>query len=334
MSDATAAGSSAGGFLEGLLEGGQAGYGFREGIKSRRRAQQLQADLMTLRQQENARQQEQAGREATVFDEQQTAYHRAERLRAEVAAHLAVPIKQTLGEYMGGRPGTRRPGAAPLSPEANTAMQVGRTLGDFAERPLTDDQALLVGSGEVPSSAIQPKAYHPRTRAEWLSNLRIAAGLRGGAARLPITMDHAFTVLDRIYNTQDPTTGEWHNSLRPADRLRIAKKMMDGTVQAGDFPDIKDSAPPAPTAPAQPAPGGGIFDRVRSWFHGKPAAVPATGGGVSGGAGAAASPDVIEQARALIGQYRDLSQEELEGVLREQGFDDETIRTILGGTPP
>lgn len=337
------------GLLEGLEGGFEGGFGFREGIKSRRRAQQLAADLMTLRQQEAGRAQARAGREQTVFDEQQEAYHKAEALRAEVAAHLSSPTRfKTIGDYVSGKPPVHT--GAPLSPDAQVAQRVGQTLGEFGGRELTPDQQLLVGSGQVPYGAIAPKAYHPRTRAEWLDNLRIAAGLRGAGAKLPITLDHAFTVLDRLYTQQDQHTGAWRSLLPPGERLRIAKKMVAGSVQPGDFPDIKEAAP-AGAAPAAPA-GPGILDRLKTFFGGgaRPgAAAPAPGRGPSapdagyGTQPAAGPPDeadaggdggAVEQARLLVSQYRDLPQEDLEGALRDQGYDEETIRTILGSSTP
>lgn len=312
------------GLLEGLSGGFESGYGFREGIKGRRRAQQLTADLMTLRQQE-------AGREQTVFDEQQQAYHKAEALRDEVGRVLASPQ----GNTTQGQPSA---GTPPLSADAITAREVGRTLGEFGGRDLSDRQALLVGSGQVPYGAIAPKSYHPRTRAEWLDNLRIAAGLRAQGTKLPITMDHAFTTLDRIYTVQDQKTGAWVSKLKPSERLRIAKKMVAGTIQPGDFPDLKDEAPTA-GGPA-PAAGGGrsLLQRIGDVFTGGPGAASAAP--TPGAAPSAAPPEPeggapdLEQARQLISQYRDLPQDDLEGALRDQGYDEETIRTILGSTHP
>lgn len=335
MTDAAGAGSSAGGFLEGLLEGGQAGYGFREGIKTRRRAQKLQADLLTLRQQENERQAAEAGRQQTTFDEQQLAYRRAEALRTEVAGHLAQPMHfKTLGQYISGQPGEH--GGPPLSAEARTAQQVGRTLGELGERDLTDDQALLVGSGRVPASAISPKAYHPHSRAEWLDNLRLAAGIRGTGTKLPITMDHAFTVLDRIYTVQDPRTGAWVSKLKPGQRLAIAKKMVAGNVQPADFPDIEDEAPAAgPTA----APRGkrNFLQRVGDLFTGGPdepqAAAPAAPGVQPPDQQAPSSPQGrVEEARQLLSSpdYQDLDPEQVAQVLRELGYSEEEIADIIG----
>lgn len=322
------------GALEGLQEGFGAGFGFREQVKGRRRAQQLAADLLTLRQQEGAREQ-------TVFDEQQTAYHKAEALRAEVAAHLSAPTRfKSLGDYVSGKePGHAGP---PLSSDANVAQQVGKTLGEFGGRELTPDQQLLVGSGQVPYGAIAPKAYHPRTRAEWLSNLRIAAGLRGAGTKLPITMDHAFAVLDRIYTVQDQKTGGWVSKLTPGERLRVAKKMVAGNVEPADFPDIKEPAPAAAPAAAPAGGGRNLLQRIGDVFTGGPArpgAAPAAPAGTPVPApadeGDGENPEAsLEAARALIAQYRDIPQEDLEGALRDQGYDEDTIRTLLGSTHP
>lgn len=318
------------GLLEGVQEGFGAGFGFREQVKGRRRAQQLAADLLTLRQQESAREQ-------TVFDEQQTAYHKALALREEVGNVLASPQ----GNTTQGQPSAPGP---TLSKDAITARAVGRTLGEFGGRDLTDPQALLVGSGQVPYQAISPKAYHPRTRAEWLDNLRVAAGLRGAGAKLPITMDHAFTVLDRIYTVQDPKTGAWVSKLTPGERLRVAKKMVAGSVQPGDFPNIEEAAPAAGPAAA---PAGGrrnLLQRLGDVFTGGPASAgaapapaPPAGSAFPPAAdeGGDASPEAsLDAARALIAQYRDLPQEDLEGALRDQGYDDDTIRALLGSTHP
>lgn len=338
MTDAAGAGSSGGALLEGLLGGFEGGYGFREGIKSTRRRRQLETDLMTLRQQEGQRAASREAREETVFDEQQAAYNRAESLRKEVATHIAAPHGHTLGEYLEGRPGSREVGTPPLSREAQTAQAVGRTMGEFGGRDLTGDQALLVGSGAVPSSAIAPRAYHPRTRGEWLENLRLASGIRGAGTKLPITLDHAFATLDKIYTVQDPQTGAWTSRLKPADRLRIAKKMVAGTVQPSDFPDMEDStgADSTHSSPTSAAPSGGgrgFWQRVGDVF---------TGGSNTGAAPAGRQrpnvqapegpmdPARMERARTLIGQYRDLPNEDLEDALREQGYSDEEIRQIIG----
>lgn len=336
MTDAAEAGSSAGGLLEGLLGGFEGGYSFREGIKSNRRRRQLETDLMTLRQQEGQRAASREAREETVFDEQQAAYNRAESLRKEVATHIAAPHGHTLGEYLEGRPGSREVGTPPLSRDAQTAQAVGRTMGEFGGRDLTGDQALLVGSGAVPYGAIAPKAYHPRTRAEWLDNLRLAAGIRGTGTKLPITLDHAFATLDRIYTVQDPQTGAWTSRLKPADRLRIAKKMVAGTVQPTDFPDMEAGADSSAAQPTSAPAGGGhrsLMQRIGDVFTGGPSTSAAPAGRQQPNVQAPEGPmdpARMERARTLIGQYRDLPLEDLEDALREQGYSDEEIRQIIG----
>lgn len=329
------------GFLEGLAGGFEGGYGFREAVKGKRRAAKLAADLMTLRQQEAGRQEAAAGRAQTVFDEQQHAYHEAESLRTEVANYLSAPTRLPEGQV-----GPVQP--PDLSPNARVAQTVGRTLGEFGGRDLTPDQQLLVGTGQVPYGAIQPKAYHPKNRQEYLDNLRIAAGLRGSASKLPITMDHAFTVLDRIYTVQDPKTGMWKSILTPGQRLKAAKKMVAGTVEPADFPDIpEDVSNPAATELA-PAAGGGVMDRISRWWHGS-GAPSATAPDVSGGRlppqdevppgdytvgdQQPSGNQRLEQARMTVSQYRDLPPDQIEEVLREQGFSDDEVRAILGSTP-
>lgn len=335
MSDPTAGGSPAGGFLEGLLEGGAGGYGFRDQINARRRATKLQSDLLTLRQQEAARQQSAADREQTTFDEQQEAYRTAKALRDEIANRLAIPAKQTLGEYLQGRPGSVHVGAAPLSKEAMTAQAVGRTLGEFGGRNLNPDESLLVGSGEVPYSAIQPRTYHPRSRQEWLDNLRVAAGIRGQGSRLPITMDHAFAVLDRLYTHQDPKTGNWVNPLKPGDRYRLAQSMVNGTLKPDDLPDLEEQ-PAAPAPAAQPdtttGPVGRALEGGWNFLRGMMGRGGVGARGVSGTPGAVGAPagDQNEQLRELINQYRDLPHDQLESALRDAGYDDETIRAAIG----
>ena len=321
------------GLLEGLAGGFTTGYGFREQVKGRRRAQRLQADLMTLRQLEAERAGQRAGREQTTFDQQQLAYRRAEELRSGVAAHIAAP-------HLEGQP------EPPLSAEATLAQRVGQTMGALGERELTPDQALLVGAGMVPGSAVTPKRYQPRSRAEWLDNLRIAAGIRAQTSRLPITLNAAFATLDRIYTVQDRTTGAWASRLTPAQKLTIAKKMVAGTVGPDDFPDIEEEMPEA-ESPVEAPRGPGVFDRLRNWWSGEPQGTPGMtpvprptvpGGEMQAEPGAegdgAGAQDRIEQARQLISQYRDLPAEDLEAVLEEFGFDEETIRTILGTTAP
>lgn len=347
--------SGVAGALSGLAAGFQGGFGFRTAINTRKRQSQIESDLMTLRQQANARENQRAADEQTDFDEQQSAYRRAQALRSEIATQLSGggPKVGSVASYVSG---TAQPAPA-SSPDAVLARGVGNTLGQLGNRDLTDDQALLVGSGQVPASAIQPKTYHPKTRQEWLDNIRIATGIRGKAQALPITLDHAFTTLDRIYTHQDPNTGGWVSGLSPGDRLKYAKKLVAGTLQPKDLPDIEDQPTAAPAA--APADGGGLWGGVKKFLGigGSPAvAAPDSTPGASITAGHGIVPrraaargaypvpapdaggdggdDRIQHARDLIGQYRDLPPDQVQSVLRQMNYSDDEIRDILGGTNP
>lgn len=319
-------GASGAGFLEGLTEGAERGYGFREAGKARTRAAKLAADLMTLRTQE-------ATRKQILFDEQQNAYHEAESLRHEVGSYLSAPTRLPDGQVGPVQPPT-------LSDNGRTAQVVGRTLGRLGGVSLDPNEELLMGSGMVPTSALIG-----------LARLRAASKLRGAAGKLPITMDHAFAVLDRIYTTQDPSSGMWRSSLSPGERLRVAKKMVDGSVQPSDLPDIAEPKAPADTT-AAPTGGGGFLDRIRNWWQGGTGAMPKhsnavptpDGGTVSTFAPRSTTPtsygvqapdpsggvDRVAEARQAIAAYRDLPEGDVTDVLREQGYSDEEIRDILG----
>ncbi len=322
------------GLLEGLAGGFESGYGFREAAKGRKRRQKLEEDLMALRQLEARRAETRGQHEDILFQEQQDAYQRAQRLREEVGTFLRAPRKfKSLGDYVSGKPGTRE--APPLSADATTAQHVGRVLGQFGGRELTDEEALLVGSGQVPGSAIAPKAYHPRTRQEYLENLRYAAGLRGKTEKLPITLDKALQVVDNIYGMWKLGERVGHH-LAPAQRMALAKKMVEGTVQPEDLPDIpseirSDEPPPAP----EPSRRGSLADWVKGLFRGGEArAVPAPGAGAPPTAPTEQPGQRVDRARVLIGQYRDLPVEDLEQALRDEGYDEDEIRTILGSPNP
>jgi hypothetical protein len=224
----------------------------------------------------------------------------------------------------------------------------------------------------VPASAVQPKTYHARTRQEYLDNLRYAAGLRAGrggaeSTRLPITLDHALAAVDNIYGIWQGGERVGHH-LTPAQRLDLAKKMVAGTVQPQDFPDIPGEnrgGPEAPGAAAPPDTGEGIIPRAWHWLMGRGGSPTGTGaapttpsaptiraappaGGGTPGAPVAPTPGgmgegadrqaAIDQARALIQrdrqQYRDIPPDQLEAALADEGYSDEEIRLILGATGP
>src|SRR5437868_15153236 len=113
MSDPTGSGGAS--FIEGLTSGFGGGFQLREGIKERKRKAQLAADLLTLRQQENARREQheqfqegiqtaEEGRKATTFGEQQAEYSRVQGIRRGVGAYLKQPERfGTLGQYVSGQ---------------------------------------------------------------------------------------------------------------------------------------------------------------------------------------------------------------------------------------
>lgn len=327
MSDPTA------GLLEGLLGGFQGGYNLRETRKGNKRRERLQDELATLRQLESRRAETRAAHEDVVFQEGQDEYQRAQALRKEVGTYLAAPTRfKTLGRYISGQPGERQ--APPLSNEAVRAREVGRTLGQFGGADVSDEQALLLGSGAVPASAIAPKRYQPRTRQEFLENLRYAASLHPGAyGRLPITENQGYQVVDNIYGIWRGGERVGHH-LTPAQRNALVKKMVAGTVQPSDFPDIPgESRGNEPTAAPTAAPhrGAGLLDWVKGLFGGgQPAANPTAPAAPDTTTPDQGDEDRIGRARALLQEYRDLPPEDLEQALRDEGYTEEEIADIIG----
>lgn len=179
-------------------------------------------------------------------------------------------------------------------------------------------------------------------------------------ARPPITLNQALDAVDRLYGVWDPDTQVYTYPFPEEQRYKIARSMVMGAETIPGKPE-----PPLPVAPpirARPlgedreSGVGGIFRRIGEFFRGGERAGQATGGpggaGQATGPGGAAAPpgrptrpapgrapapdDRVSQARALVAQYADLnlSAEELEGVLADEGFTPEEIQIILGGGSP
>lgn len=301
--------------LEGLLEGGMGGYQFREGIKDRRRSREQEDEERRLR---RAR----GEREQVVFDRESDEYNRATRLRREVGDYLAAPVRhRTLGSFISGQPGARD---VPLSDDARVAQSVGEALGRFGGRDVSDEEALLLGSGMVPHSAVRP-----RTRT---------------ATRTPITLDQAMRAVDRMYGVWDEATQTLtYPNLTPGQRHALAQKLYSGTATEADFPPER---PPQPGEP-EPVRKPGVIRRIWEGLFGSGddeaapprGGPPATGGSPPpprGGRPPTAGTGRVDEARALLSQYADLNlpPEELEALLADEGFTPEEIALILGGVAP
>jgi hypothetical protein len=337
------------GLLEGLGGGFSRGYGFRQDRETRRRQQRLADELAVLRQQEAQRQQAQEARAATTFGEQQAEYQRVQGLRQEIGTQLAVPPRQTLGEYLQGQPGTRRPGAPPLSPEALVAREKGRLLAGYAGRDaVTDPEALLLGAGEIPAGAVAPRTYHPRTREEYLANLRIAAGLRGrGAggrgATDPLAVDQRAVIreADRLYDEGQGEYDHWDDAYSEAVRRYQTAGRLSGTQRPSgtreDIPSIVRQYIASRTGGLPPGMSAAPAGRpIPSQYQPQPAQtempdaeelpdVPGPGEEEPG--------DRIQNARGLVAdpRYRGLPRAEIADVLRELGYSPQEIQAILGG---
>lgn len=330
-----------GGLLEGLLEGAGTGYTFRENVKAKRRRQRLDEELLTLRQLESRRaeaasqrEEARAGREGVQFEQEQQAFNRAQGLRREVGEYLQAPTGfRTPGQFISGKPPTRL--GKPLSTEATVAQQIGEVMGRNVGVDPTDEEALLYGTGMAPAPQFHQRAF---TQADYLERIREAAKYRRGAGTTgprPMTREQASRVvakLDADYSTFDADGNITKHYLTPRHREALIAKMMAGTITEDDIPDLPSSqggpmvAPPIRVAPP---PGRG----------GRPAA-PAPGGTSAVPQRPAAAPGDddrqarLEEARALITQYRDVPIEDLEAALAEDGFDEEEIADILGTPGP
>ena len=326
-----------GSFLQGLVgdeetPGFRGGYGFRVGLADRKRRRALDEELLRLRRGEAQRADARARREDVAFQRESTEYDRVKRLRTEVGSYLQAPVHhRTLGSYISGQPGTRN---VTLSEDATLAQNVGRALGGLSGRPVSDEDALLLGTGMVPSSALQPKRYQPTTRAEWLADMQSLIGARAGQ-RTQITMDQALKAVERIYGVWDNVAERFnYPTITPAQRIDLARKLSDGSATEKDFPTITPELEAAPSAPDRP----GFFRRLwNGLFGGGSEAAPTTPGPTStsprgaAGAGSGDAAQRIEQARALISQYGDLNlpHDELASLLSDEGFTPDEIALIL-----
>lgn len=319
---------NAAGLLEGLLGGVEGGYKFREGINDRRRKNRLSDELLTLRQLEERRLGQQAETEKTRTDaavkqaqSAQAERDRVTRLRTEVGNYLAAPKHfHSLGNYLEDKNGERQ--APPLSADATTAQQVGHALGRLSGRPVSDEDALVMGSGMIPSSTIN--AMRPRT----------GLGGRGTGRGGRITEQQAFQQIDNIYGMWRAGERVGHR-LTPAQRADLAGKLVNGTATERDFPDIpgedRGNAPAGGAAkPAQS--GASIWQRIKGFFGGGDPAAPQA---PAQGNEQAVAPvdDHFKEARAILHdpRYAQLSDDELRAALQEAGYDDDEIDEVLAG---
>lgn len=313
MSDPTG-GSSAAGLLEGLTAGAATGFNIRERARDRRNREKLQEDLLTLRQLE-ARQRimsaEVTQRHATRIENEAD---RAERLRDEVANYLRAPEHfKTLGQYISGQEGERE--APPLSPDAVSAREVGRTLGSLTGRHVTDDQALVLGSGQVPTSVVR--------------NLRPPYQGRPAANRVP-TYEAATKSLDRMYDQFDEAGAVTH-LLTPAQRHRLATKIVNGSATDADFPPLPGKPAAPGQAPAKKSNHGylrRIWDAITDSGDGGGTQSSSAGEGGQSAVGGV-DEDRVQQGRELRGEFKDLSDDDFTNVLRDEGYTDEEIDAIL-----
>lgn len=355
------------GLLEGLAGGFQTGHEFREDIKSRRRRRELEDRLAFLREQQEQRASAEESRQATTYGQQQEEYTRRKGLRTEVTAHLAQPTRfKTLGQYVSGQPGEH--GGPPLSAEAQRAQAVGRVLGEFGGRELNPDEQLLVGSGEVPASAIQPRRYYPTTRDEYLQNARDVAGYRRPGQRTGMTRAQAAAAVAKIdldYSQRNRFGGGVKTHyLSPAQRLEIIDKMVDGTFTEADLPDPGGSPSTAPAPSLYPFSGGGRprEQGLTDFLQGAPrpgstsapgrpkptSAAPGLNGILdhyvdrtttrAGGRMDMGEVDVdparVQAALAMLDDFPDLSIDDWEASLRDDGYTDAEISAVLRSANP
>ena len=142
--------------------------------------------------------------------------------------------------------------------------------------------------------------------------------------------------------------------MSPAQRTRLAQRMVAGTLKPEEMPDIHDA--PAELAPVAGPSWWQSFKRGLGWESAAPAAAPPPAAGMSRtqsyvpSAGGASQPtpapvaeggdepttatDRLEQARRDISQFRDLPEEQIVAALREQGYSEDEIRQVLGSTHP
>ena len=355
------------GLLEGLYEGSQTGYGFREDIKARRRRRELEERLAFLREQQEQRAAAEEGRQATTFAQQQDEYNRRRKLGEEVRGYVARPERfRTLGQYASGAPGERE--GPPLSADAVAARAVGRTLrGD-----LSDDEALLVGSGEVPFSAVQPRGLTYEQRLELIREGARARSQYRQPQRVGMTRAQAAALVGRLdldYSKRNRFGGGvQQHYLSPAQRLDLIEKLTNGTLTPEDLPTPggDPAAAPSPAPQMFPFHGGGrpqeqgLMDYLRPGPQsmGRPApaptSAPAGGGQASlggvlddyvnrtttrtGGQMEMGEEDIdparVEAALAMLDEFPDLSIADWEDALRADGYSDAEISAILRQVNP
>jgi hypothetical protein len=345
------------GLLEGLSEGFQTGHGFREDIKARRRRRELEDRLAFLREQQEQRAAAEEGRQATTFGQQQTEYTRGQRLRTGAIDYAAAP------DIDPAKPGTQR---APLTGELAYRQQVGRALGQFGGRDDVDDvTALSLGVGDIPASAVQPKRYYPTTRQEYLENYNLGPGRYrrepvkpGGMTRAQAEL--AASRIDRDYSKRNRFGGgiERHY-LSPAQRETIIRKMIEGTYTEADLPDAGGAAPTrAPASQQFPTPSARPQERsLTDYLRGEPQSMrtapaapasPAAAAGqqlhsvlsqsvdqqVAADAAAAVDPDRVQRALQMFDEFPDLSIEDFEAALTDEGYSRAEISAVLRELQP
>jgi hypothetical protein len=350
MSDAWA------GLLEGLVEGGERGYAFKENIRSNRRRARLEDELLTLRQLESRRQEAEASRaatraeqEATTFAEQQQEYRRVQGLRQEVGRYLQAPTGfRTPGQYLGGKPPTRL--NAPLSTEATMAQRAGELLGRNAGVDPSDEEALLYGSGMVqPPTYRAPRDIDPlspegikRREALAATEARLRAKYPTPAARTQLTLPEATKIVDDLMTIVGPD-GKFAGYRVPArERLALAQRLHEGSLKPEDIQVGEDERPPEDTGEhfygGSPARGHQQARGFRPEAYAAPAdtsAAPAAVGAPvqapQDTTTAAAPGGQVEQLAALLRlpKYQTVRTEQIRAMLLREGYDPGDVDTAL-----
>lgn len=326
------------GFLEGLAGGFEKGYGFREGIKDTKRRRAFEDQRSRILDENQRIRQARENRDETEFEARMGEADRLRRLRVEVANYLSSPRRfNTVGEFLSGGEGRRM--APALSEDAVAARDIGRALGRLTGNRVNDEEALLLGTGQIPSSLLR---YRDRN-IDPLSELGIArATMRAralsrfgfGQEKPPITLDQALRqVTGFFWNTE---TGQYDFPAwaTPAKRLELAKKLQAGTLADADFPQPPEEAVPPPREGFFPRLWHGLFGNDSSEGAPSPQAPPAGPAPPEGPAAGTTDLDTsarVESARALVQSYSDLPPEELRSLLEQSGYTPEEIALILGG---
>src|ERR1043166_1273158 len=275
MSDPTASGSPAAGFIGGLAGGFQAGYGIRRQAKRDR----LADELLALRALTEARQARAAESHARYWDAEtglaqekanveRSAIETRDRLRKEAAQGLLAQQGGAAATQSLGFPVQARDVPLRWSPEAQQARDTGRALAGSHGVTVSDPTAIEFGADPTLASRLGSTPRPPTPRAPTLRAGEDAAGpgyfrfpdtgpaerVPGvrpppprptGGAHQPITLDAALRQVKQDYYVPDPTSEDpvhprWISLLSPGEMNALAKKMAAGADTPEDHPDPQE----------------------------------------------------------------------------------------------